>query len=107
MALKTRSSTAVEKHSQEAADKCSQLDPRLTKEMVPLFVQIHHCGSVLAEVFFAMMISRVLYGSVPAPGTMVIFGILLACYLLPRDTGTSLGNGNGISWNPDRNFKIR
>ena len=102
MVLKTRSSTAVEKHSQEAADKCSQLDSRLTKEMVPLFVQIHHCGSVLAEVFFAMMISRVLYGSVPTPGTMVIFGILLAtCSLgtpgLPWGTVmVSLGTLTGI-----------
>ena len=102
MALKTHSSTAVEKYSQETADKCVQLDSRLTKEAIPLFTQIHHCGSVLAEVFFAMMISRVLYGSVPAPGTMVIFSILLAtCSMgtpgLPWGTVmVSLGTLTGI-----------
>ena len=78
MALRTHSSTAVEKYSQKAADKCVPLDSELIKEAIPLFTQIHHCGSVLAEVFFAMMISRILYGSVPAPGTMLIFSILLA-----------------------------
>ena len=77
-ALRTHSSTAVEKYSQEAADKCVPLDSELIKEAISLFTQIHHYGSVLAEVFFAMMISRILYGSVPAPGTMVIFSILLA-----------------------------
>ena len=77
-ALKTHSSAATEKDSLDASKKCDALGQSLTKEAIPLFSQIHHCGSVLAEVFFAMMISRVLYGSVPAPGTMVIFSILLA-----------------------------
>lgn len=77
-ALITHSSVAASKHSQEAAAKCPILDQSLTREAIPLFTQIHHCGSILAEVFFAMMISRILYGSVPAPGTMVIFSILLA-----------------------------
>ena len=77
-ALKNPSSTATEKYSQEAATKCEMLSPKLAGEVIPLFTQIHHCGSVLAEVFFAMMISRILYGSVPAPGTMVIFSLLLA-----------------------------
>ncbi|MFQ9591271.1 MAG: cation:dicarboxylate symporter family transporter [Ruminococcus sp.] len=102
MALRTHSSTAVEKYSQEAADKCVPLDSELIKEAIPLFTQIHHCGSVLAEVFFAMMISRILYGSVPAPGTMVIFSILLAtCSIgtpgLPWGTVmVSLGTLTGI-----------
>ena len=78
------------------------LDSELIKEAIPLFTQIHHCGSVLAEVFFAMMISRILYGSVPAPGTMVIFSILLAtCSIgtpgLPWGTVmVSLGTLTGI-----------
>ena len=102
MALRTHSSTAVEKYSQEAADKCVPLDSEFIKEAIPLFTQIHHCGSVLAEVFFAMMISRILYGSVPAPGTMVIFSILLAtCSIgtpgLPWGTVmVSLGTLTGI-----------
>ena len=74
------------------------LDSELIKEAIPLFTQIHHCGSVLAEVFFAMMISRILYGSVPAPGTMVIFSILLATCSIGY-TRTSMGNRNGIPGN--------
>ena len=102
IALKTHSSVAAGKYSQEAAARCEELDPSLTKDVIPLFTQIHHCGSVLAEVFFAMMISRILYGSVPAPGTMVIFCILLAtCSMgtpgLPWGTVmVSLGTLTGI-----------
>ena len=85
MALRTHSSTAVEKYSQKAADKCVPLDSEL-----------------ITEVFFAMMISRILYGSVPAPGTMLIFSILLAtCSIgtpgLPWGTVmVSLGTLTGI-----------
>ena len=101
-ALKTHSSTATEKYAQEAAAKCSQLKPEFTKETISLFTQINHCGSVFAEVFFAMIISRILYGSVPAPGTMMIFCILLAtCSIgapgLPWGTVmVSLGTLTGI-----------
>ncbi len=41
---------------------------------IPLFANIHLCGSVLTEVFFCMAISKILYGAVPAPGgAMVLF----------------------------------
>ena len=102
MALMTRSSAATGKYSLEAASKCECLDQDLTKDALPLFTQIHHCGSVLTEVFFAMMISRILYGSVPALGTMVIFSVLLAtCSIgtpgLPWGTVmVSLGTLTGI-----------
>lgn len=102
MALMTRSSAATGKYSLEAASKCECLEQYLTKDALPLFTQIHHCGSVLTEVFFAMMISRILYGSVPAPGTMVIFSVLLAtCSIgtpgLPWGTVmVSLGTLTGI-----------
>ncbi|MFR7571848.1 MAG: cation:dicarboxylate symporter family transporter [Blautia faecis] len=106
MALRTHSSTAVEKYSQEAADKCVPLDSEFIKEAIPLFTQIHHCGSVLAEVFFAMMISRILYGSVPAPGTMVIFSILLATCSIGTP-GLPWGTVMVSPGNPDRNPEIR
>ena len=102
MALMTRSSAATGKYSLEAASKCECLEQDLTKDELPLFTQIHHCGSVLTEVFFAMMISRILYGSVPAPGTMMIFSVLLAtCSIgtpgLPWGTVmVSLGTLTGI-----------
>ena len=47
---------------------------------IPLFANIHLCGSVLTEVFFVMTISKILYGSIPSMGTMVLFCILLGVF---------------------------
>ena len=49
---------------------------------VPLFANIHLCGSVLTEVFFCMTISKMLYSSIPSPGTMVLFCLLLGIFAL-------------------------
>ena len=47
---------------------------------IPLFANIHLCGSVLTEVFFVMTISKILYGSIPSMGTMVLFCVLLGVF---------------------------
>ena len=47
---------------------------------IPLFANIHLCGSVLTEVFFVMTISKILYGSIPSLGTMVLFCVLLGVF---------------------------
>ena len=51
--------------------------PPLRDDMVdfgiPLFANIHLCGSVLTEVFFVMTVSKILYGSIPSIGTMLLF----------------------------------
>lgn len=47
---------------------------------IPLFANIHLCGSVLTEVFFVMTISKILYGSIPPLGTMVLFCVLLGVF---------------------------
>ena len=47
---------------------------------IPLFANIHLCGSVLTEVFFVMTVSKVLYGQLPAPMTMVLFCVLLGVF---------------------------
>lgn len=61
-------------------------EPTLRDDMVdfgiPLFANIHLCGSVLTEVFFVMTISKMLYGSVPAIGTMVLFCLLLGIFAI-------------------------
>ena len=49
---------------------------------IPLFANIHLCGSVLTEVFFVMTISRIFYGSMPSPGTMVLFCLLLGIFAI-------------------------
>lgn len=49
---------------------------------IPLFANIHLCGSVLTEVFFVMTISKILYGSLPSLGTMVLFCLLLGVFAI-------------------------
>ena len=49
---------------------------------IPLFANIHLCGSVLTEVFFVMTVSQILYGSMPPLGTMVLFCLLLGVFAI-------------------------
>lgn len=61
-------------------------EPPLRDDMVdfgiPLFANIHLCGSVLTEVFFVMTIAKILYGSIPSVGTMVLFCLLLGIFAI-------------------------
>ncbi len=61
-------------------------EPTLRGDMVdfgiPLFANIHLCGSVLTEVFFVMTVSEVLYGTIPSVGTMIIFCLLLGVFAI-------------------------
>ncbi len=61
-------------------------EPTLRDDMVdfgiPLFANIHLCGSVLTEVFFVMTVSKVLYGTIPSMGTMIIFCLLLGVFAI-------------------------
>lgn len=49
---------------------------------IPLFANIHLCGSVLTEVFFVMTVSRILYGNIPSPGSMILFCLLLGVFAI-------------------------
>ena len=49
---------------------------------VPLFANIHLCGSVLTEVFFVMTVSKILYGNIPSLGTMLLFCVLLGIFAI-------------------------
>lgn len=61
-------------------------EPTLRDDMVdfgiPLFANIHLCGSVLTEVFFVMTVSKILYGTLPSLGTMVLFCVLLGVFAI-------------------------
>lgn len=60
--------------------------PTLRDDMVdfgiPLFANIHLCGSVLTEVFFVMTVSKLLYGFIPSIGTMLLFCVLLGVFAI-------------------------
>lgn len=61
-------------------------EPTLRDDMVdfgiPLFANIHLCGSVLTEVFFVMTVSKILYGTVPSLGSMILFCLLLGVFAI-------------------------
>ncbi|MBR6528446.1 MAG: cation:dicarboxylase symporter family transporter, partial [Firmicutes bacterium] len=65
---------------------CAGKSKVLRKDMVgfsiPLFANIHLCGSVLTEVFFVMTVSQILYGEMPAMGTMILFCLLLGIFAI-------------------------
>ena len=66
----------------QCAEKCKPLRKDMVQFGIPLFANIHLCGSVLTEVFFCMAVSKILYGSVPTPGTMVLFCLLLGVFAI-------------------------
>ena len=80
-AVGTMSSAATLAVALECARKS---EPTLRDDMVdfgiPLFANIHLCGSVLTEVFFVMTVSKVLYGTLPELSTMILFCVLLGVF---------------------------
>ncbi len=79
-AVGTMSSAATLSVALKCAQKSKVLRDDMVEFGVPLFANIHLCGSVLTEVFFVMIVSKVLYGSLPAVGTMVLFCALLGVF---------------------------
>ena len=66
--------------------KCAKKSPVLKDDVidfaVPLFSNIHLCGSILTEVFFVMTVSLMLYGSLPSLTVMILFIILLGIFAI-------------------------
>ena len=81
-AIGTMSSAATLAVALQCAGKAKPLRKDMVQFGIPLFANIHLCGSVLTEVFFCMTISKILYGAVPAPGTMALFCILLGIFAI-------------------------
>ena len=81
-AIGTMSSAATLAVALQCAGKAKPLRKDMVQFGIPLFANIHLCGSVLTEVFFCMTISKILYGAVPAPGTMALFCILLGVFAI-------------------------
>ena len=81
-AVGTMSSAATLAVALDCARKSKVLRRDLVDFGVPLFANIHLCGSVLTEVFFCMTISKMLYGQLPSLGTMVLFCLLLGIFAI-------------------------
>ncbi|PUU94488.1 dicarboxylate/amino acid:cation symporter [Halanaerobium sp.] len=81
-AIGTMSSAATLPVSLKSANKSKVLEKEITNFAIPLGATIHLCGSVLTETFFVMVISKVLYGSVPPITTMFLFALLLGIFAI-------------------------
>ncbi len=79
-AVGTMSSAATLAVALKCAGKSRVLRSDLVDFGIPLFANIHLCGSVLTEVFFVMTVSMVLTGTLPALGSMVLFCVLLGVF---------------------------
>ncbi len=81
-AVGTMSSAATLAVALRCAKKSSVLRNDMVDFGIPLFANIHLCGSVLTEVFFVMTVSQILYGKLPSLGTMILFCLLLGVFAI-------------------------
>ena len=81
-AVGTMSSAASLPVALSCAKKSGVLHEDIVDFAIPLGSTVHLCGSVLTEVFFVMTVSQILYGELPAVGTMVLFIILLGIFAI-------------------------
>ena len=79
-AVGTMSSAATLSVALECANKSKVLRRDLVGFGIPLFANIHLCGSVLTETFFCFIIHLIIFGSLPSAGTMVLFIILFGVF---------------------------
>lgn len=81
-AVGTMSSAATLPVSLSGARKSEVLSKETVDFMVPLGGTIHLCGSVLTETLFVMVISLMLYGSIPPFSTMIVFILLFGIFAI-------------------------
>lgn len=81
-AVGTMSSAATLAVALECANKAKTLRKDMVGFGIPLFANIHLCGSVLTEVFFCMTISKILTGSLPGLPNMILFCLLLGVFAI-------------------------
>ncbi|MCS4490436.1 dicarboxylate/amino acid:cation symporter [Corynebacterium sp. ES2794-CONJ1] len=81
-AVGTMSSAATLSVALKSASKSKTLDPEVRNFCIPLCANTHLCGSVLTETFFVMVVSQILYGSLPSVSNLVLFGFLLGIFAI-------------------------
>lgn len=79
-AVGTMSSAATLPVSLSCAKKSTILSDDSINFGIPLFSNIHLCGSVLTEVFFVMVVSQIVYGKLPDVTSMIVFIVLLGIF---------------------------
>lgn len=81
-ALGTMSSAATLGVALDCIHRSKVVNRRVSDFTIPLFANIHLCGSVLTEVLFACVVSQLLYGYLPSPGTLATFILLLGIFAI-------------------------
>ena len=81
-AVGTMSSAATLGVALQCAGKSDVLRKDVTDFSIPLFANVHLCGSVITEVFFVMTVSQVLYGVIPPVAPMITFVFLLGIFAI-------------------------
>jgi Na+/H+-dicarboxylate symporter len=81
-AMGTQSSAASLGSAIKAARKSDALRDDVRDFAIPLFGNIHFCGSVLDVTFLVVVVSQVLYGHVPDLGSMAVFIALLGIFAI-------------------------
>lgn len=81
-ALGTMSSAATLGTALECARKSPILRKEIADVTVPLFANIHLCGSILTETVFVLTVSQMLYGSMPDLFSIALFIMLLGLFAI-------------------------
>ncbi len=81
-ALGTMSSAATLGVALNCAHKSPVLRREISDVTIPLFANIHLCGSILTETVFVMTVSQLLYGSMPSLFTLVLFILMLGLFAI-------------------------
>ena len=81
-AVGTMSSAATLPVALDCANKSKSLRKDIVNFGIPLFANIHLCGSVLTEVFFAMVVAKVLHQQLPTVGSIILFCFLLGVFAI-------------------------
>lgn len=97
-AVGSMSSAATLPVSIECAKKSKVLRKDILNFSIPLFSNIHLCGSVLTEVFFVMVVSQILYGKLSDVSSMILFIVLLGIFAIgaPGVTGGTVMASLGL-----------
>lgn len=81
-ALGTMSSAATLGVALNCAHRSPILRKQISDVTIPLFANIHLCGSILTETVFVMTVSQLLYGSMPNFWTLALFILMLGLFAI-------------------------
>ena len=89
-AIGTMSSAATLPVALHGIKKSDQVDPKTSDFAIPLYCNIHLCGSVITEIFLVLTTYYTFFHQMPSPLSIVIFAVL-ACIIAIGSPGVPGG----------------